>query len=70
MHENDVYKTTRYRLKIQKWYCPNCGALLQGEENSEGKTKVKCSRCGTHMTKYRANRQHDVIEMRIPSGCY
>ena len=69
MYEDDVYKTTVYVIKLQQWYCPNCAALLRGYEDKDGKTRIKCPRCGTWMTKYKANRQYDIIEMRIPESC-
>ena len=70
MYGNDEYKMAEYSLRPQRWYCPNCSALLEGYEDPNGKTRIKCPRCGTSMTKYRRSRQYDIIEMRIPENCF
>ena len=69
MHEYDDYKTAGYNIAVQKWYCPNCSALLAGYKDGDGKTRIKCPQCKTLMTKYRANRQVDIIELRMPVSC-
>lgn len=28
-----------------KWFCPNCGELVFGYINSNGKIKVRCKKC-------------------------
>ena len=68
MYDTDVYKTTRYKVKSQKWYCPNCAALLQAYEDSDGKARVKCPQCKVQMTKHKSSRQFDIIEMRTPAN--
>ncbi|MBP3792404.1 MAG: hypothetical protein ILA24_00005 [Ruminococcus sp.] len=69
-NDNEQYKMCGYNLKVQRWYCPNCSALLEGYEDSSGRTRIKCPRCGTVMTKYRQSRQFDILELRVPESCF
>lgn len=68
MYDTDDYKTAGYRVRIQKWYCPNFASLLQAYEDSDGKARIKCPQCRVQMTKHKSSRQFEVIEMRIPAN--
>lgn len=68
MYDNDVYKTTRYRVKSQKWYCPNCAELIVADENSKKTAKAQCQNCGAVITKIRHSRHHHVIDIVMTGG--
>lgn len=63
MYENDVYKTTRYKLKIQKWYCPNCSELIESYEDENKVSETVCPKCGAVIKKIRHSRHHQVIDI-------
>ncbi len=65
MHYQDFYQTSDYDIKQQKWYCPNCAALLIGYSDSDGKVRIKCPKCKAWTVKYRENRSVDIIEIRM-----
>ena len=49
-------------------YCSNCGALLYGYRNDEGKIKYECKRCGTVAVRVQKGRRHDKIDLYAPEG--
>ena len=49
-------------------YCSNCGALLYGYRNDEGKIKYECKRCGTVAVRVPKGRRHDKIDLYAPEG--
>ena len=63
MYENEDEKTTRYDLKIQNWYCPNCSELIQSYEDENKVAKAVCPKCGAVIKKIRHSRRHQVIDM-------
>ena len=66
MHENDVYKTAGYDIQPQKWFCPNCSALIIAYPDENGKARKRCCECGAAMTKYKKKRGINIIEIREP----
>ena len=44
---NEVMSVTKDNWTPIPMYCSNCGALLYGYRNDEGKIKYECKRCGT-----------------------
>lgn len=44
---NEVMCVTKDNWTPIPMYCSNCGALLYGYRNDEGKIKYECKRCGT-----------------------
>lgn len=46
----------------------NCGALLYGYRNDEGKIKYECKRCGTVAVRVQKGRRHDKIDLYAPEG--
>ena len=59
------------REKIVLWatvqmYCPNCGTLNVGYEDSNGKHRFQCKRCAVVMVRSYKNRRHDLIELTVP----
>lgn len=59
MVENDEWQ-------VFKWYCPNCGYVVQGLKNKEGTIKVECSRCRAAMVRVPKSRRKDVIYLTAP----
>lgn len=49
-------------------YCSNCGELLYGYRNDEGKIKYECKRCGTVAVRVQKGRRHDKIDLYAPEG--
>lgn len=49
--------------KIVSWYCPNCGHLIGGIPNAEGKIKTSCGKCKTEMVLKNKGRRHDTLEL-------
>ena len=54
--------------KIVSWYCPNCGHLIGGIPNAEGKIKASCGKCKTEMVLKNKGRRHDTLEMYAPQA--
>lgn len=54
--------------KAEHMYCSNCGALLYGYRNDEGKIKYECKRCGTVAVRVQKGRRHDKIDLYAPEG--
>lgn len=52
--------------KIVSWYCPNCGQLIGGIPNAEGKIKTSCGKCKTEMVLKNKGRRHDTLELFAP----
>lgn len=52
--------------KIVSWYCPNCGQLIGGIPNAEGKIKTSCCKCKTEMVFRNKGRRHDTLELFAP----
>ena len=48
---NEVMCVTKDNWTPIPMYCSNCGALLYGYRNDEGKIKYECKRCGTVASK-------------------
>ena len=69
MHEYDEYKTAGYNVDAQKWFCPNCAALIIAYPDSQGKARKRCCNCGAAMTKYKKKRGTNVIEVTEPERC-
>lgn len=44
-------------------FCPNCGQLNYGYQNTEKKIKYECTRCGVVLVRTTKGRRHDTIEM-------
>jgi ribosomal protein S27AE len=59
-------KVDGYNVKPQKWYCPNCSELIIAYNDSSGKAKKRCCRCGVAMVKYQKTRHVNVIEVVDP----
>ena len=49
-------------------YCSNCGELLYGYRNDEGKIKYECKRCGTVTVRIQKGRRHNKIDLYAPEG--
>lgn len=49
--------------KPKPMYCPNCGNLNYGTENSSGKIRYKCKCCRLVMIRFPKGRRHDVVEI-------
>ena len=58
----------RARFDDIPMYCSNCGALLYGYRNDEGKIKYECKRCGTVAVRVQKGRRHDKIDLYAPEG--
>jgi len=52
--------------RVFKWYCSNCGHIVQGLKNKEGKIKVECDRCHAAMVRVPKSRRKDVIYLTAP----
>ena len=48
--------------------CSNCGELLYGYRNDEGKIKYECKRCGAVTVRVPKGRRHDKIDLYAPEG--
>ena len=49
--------------KIISWYCPNCGKMIGGIPNAEGKIRTSCGKCKTEMVLTHKGRRHDTLEL-------
>ena len=49
-------------------YCSNCGELLYGYRNDEGKIKYECKRCGAVAVRVPKGRRHNKIDLYAPEG--
>ena len=47
-------------------YCPNCGTLLSGVKDKNGKVRYRCRKCGIEMTRTSKGRRHDTLEVYAP----
>ena len=50
------------------WHCVNCGCIVTGFKNNEGKIKVECKRCRTVMVRILKNKRKDTIDVFAPQG--
>ena len=60
---NEVMCVTNDNWTPIPMYCSNCGALLYGYRNDEGKIKYECKRCGTVAVRVQKGRRHDKIDL-------
>ena len=65
---NEVMCVTKDNWTPIPMYCSNCGALLYGYRNDEGKIKYECKRCGTVAVRVQKGRRHDKIDLYAPEG--
>ena len=65
---NEVMCVTNDNWTPIPMYCSNCGALLYGYRNDEGKIKYECKRCGTVAVRVQKGRRHDKIDLYAPEG--
>lgn len=49
-------------------YCSNCGHLIYGYRNEEGKIKYECSKCKVIAIRIQKGRRHDRIDVYAPEG--
>ena len=49
--------------KIASLYCPNCGQLLHGCPDAEGKIRITCSKCGMEMVLASNGRRQDTLKL-------
>ena len=68
-HEENVdLLPANIELSAMEMYCSNCGELLYGYRNDEGKIKYECKRCGTVAVRVQKGRRHDKIDLYAPEG--
>ena len=65
---NEVMCVTNDNWTPIPMYCSNCGELLYGYRNDEGKIKYECKRCGTVAVRVQKGRRHDKIDLYAPEG--
>ena len=65
---NEVMCVTNDNWTPIPMYYSNCGALLYGYRNDEGKIKYECKRCGTVAVRVQKGRRHDKIDLYAPEG--
>ena len=65
---NEVMCVTKDNWTPIPMYCSNCGELLYGYRNDEGKIKYECKRCGTVAVRVQKGRRHDKIDLYAPEG--
>lgn len=65
---NEMMCVTKDNWTPIPMYCSNCGALLYGYRNDEGKIKYECKRCGTVAVRVQKGCRHDKIDLYAPEG--
>ena len=55
------------KWEMISWCCPNCGQLISGLPNAEGKIKASCQKCKTEMVLVHKGRRHDTLEIFAPA---
>jgi len=61
MAENDEWQ-------IYRWYCVNCGHIVQGFKNKDGNIKVVCEHCNVVMVRMPRSRRVDDFHVTAPKG--
>lgn len=69
MYDNSAYKTGGYETSPQRWFCPNCSALIISYVGNDGKVRKRCCNCGAAMTMYKKKRGTNIIEITGPERC-
>ena len=65
---NEVMCVTNDNWTPIPMYCSNCGELLYGYRNDEGKIKYECKRCGTVTVRVQKRCRHNKIDLYAPEG--
>lgn len=63
---DEVFKTTKFNIEPQRWFCPNCSELIIAYQDENGKAKKRCRNCGAAMTRYKKKRGTNIIEITEP----
>ena len=56
------------RAKIVTFICLNCQNTISGIQDSEGRTKIKCAKCGTVTVSKVMSRRHIQLDIYAPQG--
>ena len=56
------------RAKIVTFICVNCKSTIRGIQDSEGRTKIKCTKCGTVTVSKIMSRRHIQMDIYAPQG--
>ena len=57
---------TEKRAKIVRYNCLNCQSQMSGIQDSEGRTKLKCAKCGTVTVSKVMSRRYIQIDIYAP----
>lgn len=52
--------------QVFSWHCVNCGHVVHGLKNKEGKIKVECSACHAVMVRTPKGRRTDDFHVTAP----
>ena len=69
-----IERSTKEKMTVNNewrpfiWHCVNCGCIVTGFKNNEGKIKVECKRCRTVMVRILKNKRKDTIDVFAPQG--